>query len=197
MLQLWSKKMLSTLYYTFKIIPTPADAVVTINGENVNSVTLMDGSEISWSVSAKDHEEQTGTLTLNEDTVVDVVLEEKKGPISSDTITINAPSGGGMISRGDTFRYNLSTSYTYRFTVQSFTTKLYGLYGSNSYGISGGETIMPNKGWSADGVMLWYDVGEPVVFTPSYNHSILEYIHPVKQSGTIVLLIEKFEKGTI
>lgn len=81
MLQLWSKKMLSTIWCTFKIIPTPVDAIVTINGEVRNSVTLLEGSEVSWSVSANDHEEQTGTLTLNEDAVMDVVLEEKNDPL--------------------------------------------------------------------------------------------------------------------
>lgn len=61
---------------TFTINPTPADAVVTINGETVNSVTLIEGSEISWSVSAEGYAEQSGTVTLSEDVIMDIVLEE-------------------------------------------------------------------------------------------------------------------------
>ena len=76
MLQLWSKKMLSTIWCTFKIIPTPADAIVTINGEVRNSVTLIDGSEVSWSIEADGRAPQEGTLTLLEDKVLDIVLEE-------------------------------------------------------------------------------------------------------------------------
>lgn len=81
MLQLWSKKMLSTLYYTFKIIPTPSDAIVTINGEATNSVTLTDGSEVTWSVEADGYAKQSGTVVLSEDTVMDIVLEEQKDPL--------------------------------------------------------------------------------------------------------------------
>lgn len=76
MLRLWSKKMLSTLYYIFKINPTPADAVVTINGEITNSVILIKGSKISWSVSADGYTEQSGIVVLSEDVVKNVVLEE-------------------------------------------------------------------------------------------------------------------------
>ncbi len=69
---------LEAIMRTFTINPTPADAIVTINGEVRNSVTLLEGSEVSWSVEADKHKKQTGELVLNEDTVMDVVLEERK-----------------------------------------------------------------------------------------------------------------------
>lgn len=63
-------------YYKFTINPTPADATVTINGKNVNTVRLIKNSRIVWSVSAEGYAEQSGELRLSEDTVMDVVLEE-------------------------------------------------------------------------------------------------------------------------
>ena len=64
-------------YYKFTINPTPADATVTINGQNINTVKLIKNSRIVWSVSADGYAEQSGTVTLSEDTIMNVVLEER------------------------------------------------------------------------------------------------------------------------
>ncbi|MBQ9737931.1 MAG: hypothetical protein IJV75_00240 [Alphaproteobacteria bacterium] len=63
--------------YTFTINPTPSDATVTINGEVTNSVTVLEDSEVSYEVSLEGYVTQSGSVVVNEDTVLDVVLEEE------------------------------------------------------------------------------------------------------------------------
>lgn len=65
-----------------KINPTPSYATVTINGEVTNSVTVLEGSEVSYEVSLEGYVTQSGTVVVNEDTVLDVVLEEKPPELS-------------------------------------------------------------------------------------------------------------------
>lgn len=60
---------------TFTVKPNPGSAIVTINGEVTNSVTLIEGSEINWSVSLEGYAEQSGTFTLTEDTLLDIQLK--------------------------------------------------------------------------------------------------------------------------
>lgn len=91
---------------TLTINPTPADSVVTINGEVRNSVTLVEGSEVSWSVSADGYEEQNGTVVLSEDTVVDVVLEEFKGPMVFVAIGYLSNSGTGSVKVSNLYAHS-------------------------------------------------------------------------------------------
>lgn len=60
--------------YTFTVSPTPANALVIINGEERTSITSVHGTEIEWSVSADNYISQNGTLTLTEDTTLPVAL---------------------------------------------------------------------------------------------------------------------------
>ena len=73
--------VMRTIFHNLTINPTPSDATVTINGNNVNSVTVASGTSISWSVSADGYTAQSGSLTLTDDTTKDVVLEEKNDPL--------------------------------------------------------------------------------------------------------------------
>ena len=61
---------------TFTINPTPSNATVTINNQTTKSVTVIEGTSISWSVSASGYSAQSGSLTLIDDTTKDVVLVE-------------------------------------------------------------------------------------------------------------------------
>ena len=51
--------------YTFTINPTPADASVTINGESRTSITVDDGTTVSYTVEASGYVSQSGTYTLD------------------------------------------------------------------------------------------------------------------------------------
>lgn len=60
--------------YTFTVIPTPANAVVTINGEIRSSLTAEENTQIEWRVEADGYEAQSGNLILTEDATLEVVL---------------------------------------------------------------------------------------------------------------------------
>lgn len=60
--------------YTFTIIPTPANAVVTINGEIRSSLTAEENTQIEWRVEADGYEAQSGNLILTEDATLEVIL---------------------------------------------------------------------------------------------------------------------------
>ena len=60
--------------YTFTINPTPADATVTINGEERTSVTAVSGSALVWSVEKAEYRSQSGTEVLNDNTTLSITL---------------------------------------------------------------------------------------------------------------------------
>lgn len=63
--------------YTFTIVPTPADATVTINGTVQTSVSVEYGSTVTWQVSATGYVTQSGEQVVTSDTNLPVVLEEE------------------------------------------------------------------------------------------------------------------------
>lgn len=65
---------LSLVQHTFTIVPTPADAIVTINGKTTNTITVDYNTSINWKVSAVGHETQEGSLNLAEDVTLSVEL---------------------------------------------------------------------------------------------------------------------------
>ena len=76
--------------YTFTINPTPSTATVTLTAsgytQNGNSITVANGTAVSWKVSANDYIEQNGTWTANgSNETLPVTLDKE----SSD------PEGGG------------------------------------------------------------------------------------------------------
>ena len=65
-------KYLTTV--TLTINPTPADAVVLINGEAQESVTVPYGDTVNYSVTAEGYLTQSGSVELTEDKTIDVEL---------------------------------------------------------------------------------------------------------------------------
>ena len=59
---------------SFKIVPYPDYATVVINGETQNECMVAVGDVVSYSVSADNYQTKNGVYTVNEDTVLDVVL---------------------------------------------------------------------------------------------------------------------------
>lgn len=64
----------SVKYYTFTINPTPSNATVKINNQTTKSVTVAEGTSISWSVSASGYKTQSGTLILTANTTKNITL---------------------------------------------------------------------------------------------------------------------------
>lgn len=65
--------------YTFTINPTPSNATVTINGANTKFVTVAEGTNITWSVSADGYVTQSDTETVTGTTTKSVVLIGESG----------------------------------------------------------------------------------------------------------------------
>lgn len=70
---------------TITINPTPAEAVVTINGVKQMSITVPYGSEVYYIVTAEGYKEQLGTVIVVESETFGVVLEEVENENTADT----------------------------------------------------------------------------------------------------------------
>ncbi len=62
--------------YKFQLVPSPSDAIVTLNGEITDTVEVSKNGEVHWTVSKDGYIIKTGTETIKIDTVKTVVLEE-------------------------------------------------------------------------------------------------------------------------
>ena len=71
----WVVRAVDINQYIFAINPTPADAVVTINGEARSWIAADHGTTINWSVSKLEYTTKTGTYTLYDDHVENVELD--------------------------------------------------------------------------------------------------------------------------
>lgn len=74
--------------YIFTISPTPADATVTLTASNYtqtgNSITVLKGTTVSWSVSADGYIEKSGTYIVTSNYTMDVALISIIVPILKD-----------------------------------------------------------------------------------------------------------------
>lgn len=61
--------------YTLEIHPTPSEAVITINGEITNKITLPYNTEVEYMVSLDNYVTQTGKLNLTENKVIEIELQ--------------------------------------------------------------------------------------------------------------------------
>lgn len=61
--------------YTLEVNPTPSEAVITINGEITNKVTLSYNTEVEYTASLDNYITQTGKLNLTEDKVIEIELQ--------------------------------------------------------------------------------------------------------------------------
>lgn len=61
-------------YCTFTIDPTPSDAIVNINGDYTNSVEIVVGSTVEWSVSKNGYRTQSGSMVVTQNHIFDVIL---------------------------------------------------------------------------------------------------------------------------
>lgn len=71
--------------YTLTIYPSPYDAVVTIDGEVRDSITVVEGTSVSYSVEKEGYVSQSETLIINNDMEIKVSLRE----LGMYTFTVN------------------------------------------------------------------------------------------------------------
>jgi len=71
---------------TFTINPTPSNATVTLTAQGFtqtgNSITVLYGTTVNWSVSLADYATQSGSILINDDDSMNIVL---KASTSSNT----------------------------------------------------------------------------------------------------------------
>lgn len=94
--------------YAFTINPTPSNAIVTLTAsgytQNGNSITVPNGTTVSWSVSADGYTEQTGSWTANgENKTENVVLSATGGDVGTpyyfkDQANIGYLTGGEFVA---------------------------------------------------------------------------------------------------
>lgn len=62
--------------YTYTVNPTPADAIVVINGSTTKSIRAAEGHTVTWSVSKTGFVTQSGSDVISGDVLKDVTLVE-------------------------------------------------------------------------------------------------------------------------
>lgn len=63
--------------YVFAITPTPSDAIVTMNGEVINSIKVPYGTIVEWKVEKEGYRTQMGEYTVTSGNTLSVVLYEE------------------------------------------------------------------------------------------------------------------------
>jgi hypothetical protein len=94
--------------YTFTIIPDPSTAIVTLTAsgysQNDNSITVPNGTDVSWNVSADGYTEQNGTWTANgSDETLPVTLDKESSDPEGGAEDISAyiQEGKSIIKAGE------------------------------------------------------------------------------------------------
>ena len=80
---------LSIMQFTFSIIADPGEAIITINGEETDSITADYGTWIEWSVELEGYETQSDSFELIDDVTEEVYLELIKYDFN---IEVNVPA---------------------------------------------------------------------------------------------------------
>lgn len=94
--------------FTINVI-SPANAVVTINGNETNSVVVDKGSEVSWSVEAPHCTPQRGTQVVNENTTKNISLLPEKVTL---TVEVNPMPGAPSLKPVVTLNGTVGNSIT-------------------------------------------------------------------------------------
>ena len=97
-----------TATFTINVI-SPANAVVTINGTETNSVVVDRGSEVSWSVEAPHCIPQRGTQVVNENTTKNISLLPEKVTL---TVEVNPMPGAPSLKPVVTLNGTVGNSIT-------------------------------------------------------------------------------------
>lgn len=97
---------LEIIKVSLTINPTPADAVVTINGKAQKTITVDYGSEVTWEVSKTGYTTRNGTETVNKDTTRAIELTIKQF-----TFTITPTPEDATVTINDVVQSSLKANY--------------------------------------------------------------------------------------
>lgn len=97
---------LEIIRVSLTINPTPADAVVTINGEAQKTITVDYGSEVAWEVSKTGYTTRNGTEVVIKDTTRAIELVIKQF-----TFTITPTPEDATVTINDVVQSSLTANY--------------------------------------------------------------------------------------
>ena len=91
-------------YFVLGINPTPADAIVTINGKETKSISVKQGEEVEWKVEKTGYVTQGGKHIADNDGIYDIILESEEctftiNPTPADAI-VTISSNGEILTSG-------------------------------------------------------------------------------------------------
>ena len=138
----YSKENEFSEYFVIGINPTPADAIVTLNGKETKTISVKQGEEVEWKVEKIGYVTQGGKHIADNDGIYDIILESEEctftiNPTPADAIvTISSngeilTSGQGsqsvLVEPGTNIEYSVEAIYYYSKTgsaiVDSTTTQ--------------------------------------------------------------------------
>ena len=91
---------------TITINPTPAEAVVKINGSEQKSIEVLKGSQVSYEVSAEGYTPESNSVVADQTKTVDVVLNKIQV-----TITINPTPADATVMINDEQKSSITVDY--------------------------------------------------------------------------------------
>ena len=100
------RKVETPTQYTFTINPTPADSIVKINSVEQKSITVEEGTQVSWEVSKEGYITKSDVYTVNSDYTMDVTLEEE--PVENVTLTITTEPSNATVKLDSQERKSIS-----------------------------------------------------------------------------------------
>ena len=100
-------------YYTLTVNPTPADAIVKLNGKQQSSIQVEDGTQVNVECSKEYYKTHTETISVTENKILEVVLEKLIG-----TISVTSDTPDAVIKINEEAKSELTAEYGTEYTVE-------------------------------------------------------------------------------
>lgn len=110
---------------TFEIVPNPSNATVVINGQTVNKVTINQGYEVSYSVTAEGYDTVSAKEVVNNNTIkqIELIIKQPK----KYTLTIESEPSNAIVTmngtQGNVQDFDINTVVNYEVTLVGYSTK--------------------------------------------------------------------------
>lgn len=118
-------------YYTFTVNASPSNATVKINAQTTKSLTVLEGSKVTWSVSADNYETQSGEEFITADKTINVTL------VALPLLTINTTPSNATVLINGTQRNSIR--------VKAGTQIAWSVSATNYYSQSGTHTVTADE----------------------------------------------------
>lgn len=100
-------------YYTLTVKPTPADAIVKLNGKQQSSIQVEENTQVNVECSKEYYKTHTETVTVTENKELAIVLEKLVGTIS---VTSDIPDA--VIKINNEIKSELTAEYGTEYTIE-------------------------------------------------------------------------------